>query len=112
MDSGMVRGIAFNCHQLQPRAQECSDKMSGAIAGVSDYWVDLGGEEFKQHCMDWIVKMNKFKEALAKIETGMLHYATQLQGEEEKAEAARKEAEKQAAERAAAAASKMTGKTK
>lgn len=100
MDSGMVRGIAFNCHQLQPRAQECSDKMTGAIAGVSDYWVDLGGEEFKQHCTDWIGKMNKFKAAIALIESEMMKYADKLQGAE------------QAAAAAAAAASKTKGKTK
>ncbi|MRN53056.1 hypothetical protein [Paenibacillus monticola] len=114
MNSGTVRGIAFDCHKLLPPAQECSDKMTGAIAGLSDYWVDLGGEEFKQHCGEWIKKMNLFKETIAQIESGMLRYADKLQVEEERVEAARvREAQRQANERAAAAAApKKTGNIK
>ncbi|MEK4473411.1 hypothetical protein NSQ91_09340 [Paenibacillus sp. FSL R7-0048] len=117
MNSGMVRGIAFDCHRLLSPAQECSDKMRAAITGVSGYWVDLGGEEFKQHCEEWIKKMNEFKAAIAQIEANMMNYADKLQVEEERAEAARiKEAERQASERAAAAAAaaaaKSTGKIK
>ncbi|MNI20795.1 hypothetical protein D3C73_742910 [compost metagenome] len=112
MDSSMVRSLAFNCHQLLAPAQECSDKMSAAIGGLSGYWVDMGGEEFKQHCTEWIKKMNQFKTAIAQIESGMLQYADRLQAEEQ-AEAARvKEAERQAAAAAAAAAAKTAGKTK
>lgn len=114
MNSGLVRGMAFNCHQLLAPAQECSDKMSAATLGISDYWVDMGGEEFRQNCTEWIRKMNQFKAAIAQIETEMMNYANKLQLEEE-AEAARvKEAQRQAAEQAAAAAAaeKMTGKTK
>ncbi|WNS41078.1 hypothetical protein [Paenibacillus sp. MMS20-IR301] len=114
MNSGMVRGMAFNCHQLLAPAQECSDKMSAAALGISEYWVDMGGEEFRQHCTEWIKKMNQFKAAIAQIESEMMNYANELQRAEE-AEAARvREAQRQASEQAAAAAAaaKMTGKIK
>lgn len=117
MNSGLVRSMAFNCHQLLAPAQECSDKMSTATLGISDYWVDMGGEEFKQHCTEWIKKMNQFKAAIVQIESEMMSYATELQRTEE-AEAARvKEAQRQASEKAAAeaaaaAAAKKTGKIK
>lgn len=75
--------------------------------------MDLGGEEFKQHCEEWIKKMNEFKAAIAQIESNMMKYADKLQVEEERAEAARlKEAERQASERAAAAAAAAKSKGK
>jgi uncharacterized protein YukE len=100
MNSGTVRGLAMSCHRLQAPAQECSDKMRAAIAGLPGYWTDLGGDEFLKHCNDWITKMNTFKQAISDIETDMLNYAKDLQVEEE------------AAERARQAATRMTGKIK
>lgn len=101
MDSGTVRGLAFNCHRLLSPAQECKDKMTAAITGLPGYWVDLGGEEFKNHCTDWIRKMETFKQTISSLETDMLRYADTLQAEE-----------KAAADRAKEAATKMTGKIK
>lgn len=98
MNSGMVRGIAFNCHRLLAPAQECSDKMTAAIAGVSNYWVDLGGEEFKQNCVEWINDMNKFKATISQIESEMMKYADKLQKVEQEEAARVKEAERKASE--------------
>lgn len=104
MNSGLVRSLASNCHQLLAPAQDCSDKMSAATLGISDYWVNMGGEEFKQHCTEWINKMNQFKAAIAQIESEMMSYATELQRIEEEEAARVKEAQRQANDKAAAEA--------
>lgn len=53
MDSGTVRGLAFNCHRLLSPAQECKDKMTAAITGLQVIgWIWAGRVQESLHRLD------------------------------------------------------------
>lgn len=112
LNSSAVLSLAWNCHPLIINSQRRCDEMTQAIRGISEYWHDLGSDEFEMHCRTWIIKMNELKDTLARIESGLLAYGHQLQQQEEAQRQA--EAKRQTDEKAAqlAAHAKAASKTK